>query len=212
MLLYNRYARRKSPFRSPPAERPMTTTPDITGPTDKSLLRRLSAGQGTAADDLYHRYAQRIRALARARLPQHVAARLDPDDVVQSVFRAFFENARQGLYQVPDGDTLWHLLAVVTVNKVRSLHAFHAAARRDARATVGWQEPDGNNPPDDLMVLAVRDVFDQLPEPERVAIELRVQGYEVAEIATRTGRSKRSVERSLQKARERLAGLLEPAA
>ncbi|HVK10826.1 MAG TPA: sigma-70 family RNA polymerase sigma factor [Gemmataceae bacterium] len=188
----------------------MNPTPESPTPTDKSLLRRLTAGQPRAADDLYHRYAERIRALARARLPQHVAARLDPDDVVQSVFRAFFESAKQGLYQVPDGETLWQLLAVVTVNKVRSLHAFHAAARRDARATVGWEETDGGGSDDDLMALAIRDVFERLPEPERVAIELRVEGYEVAEIATRTGRSKRSVERSLQKARERLAALLEP--
>jgi RNA polymerase sigma-70 factor, ECF subfamily len=187
----------------------MNPSSEPPAPTDKSLLRRLSAGQDTAADDLYHRYAERIRALARARLPQHVAARLDPDDVVQSVFRAFFENARQGLYQVPDGETLWQLLAVVTVNKVRSLHAFHAAARRDARATVGWEETDGSGETGDVMALAVRDVLEQLPEPERVAIELRVEGYEVAEIATRTGRSKRSVERSLQKARERLTALLE---
>jgi len=175
------------------------------------LLRRLAGGQETAADILYRRYADRIRALARARLPDHVHARLDPDDVVQSVFRAFFESARRGLYQVPDGETLWRLLAVVTVNKVRSLYAYHAAARRDARATVGWggdETSPTTDPETDLMELAVRDVLEQLPETERTAVELRLEGYEVAEIATRTGRSKRSVERSLQKARERLGELI----
>lgn len=186
-------------------------SPATESTSDRSLLRRLAGGQETAADILYRRYADRIRALARARLPDHVHARLDPDDVVQSVFRAFFESARRGLYQVPDGETLWRLLAVVTVNKVRSLYAYHAAARRDARATVGWggdETSPTTDPETDLMELAVRDVLEQLPETERTAVELRLEGYEVAEIATRTGRSKRSVERSLQKARERLGELI----
>src|SRR5207248_9809576 len=104
--------------------------------TDGSLLRRLADGQETAADALYRRYAARIRALARAKLPEHLTARMDAEDVVQSVFRAFFQSARRGLYQVIDGEGLWCLLAAVTVNKVRSLHAYHAAARRDARVTV----------------------------------------------------------------------------
>jgi RNA polymerase sigma factor (sigma-70 family) len=178
--------------------------------TDGSLLRRLAAGQDTAADALYRRYAARIRSLASARLPEQLTARADPDDVVQSVFRAFFTSARQGLYRVPDGETLWGLLAVVTVNKVRSLYEHHAAARRDARRTVPWGRADVPILESDLMEVAVRDVLDHLPPAERAAIELRLEGYEVAEIAGRCGRSKRAVERSLQKARKHLTELVGP--
>jgi len=180
--------------------------------TDGSLLRRIAAGQEPAADALYRRYAARIRSLARARLPAHLIARADPDDVVQSVFRAFFESAKRGLYQVPDGQSLWHLLVVVTVNKVRSLHAHHAAARRDARLTIAWDpaDVDPGAPDGDLMQLAVRDVLEHLPVAERAAIELRLEGYEVSEIAARTARSKRAVERSLQKARVHLMELIGP--
>ena len=190
-------------------DRPSDPTPST---TDGSLLRRLADGQEPAADVLYRRYAERIRSLARARLPAHVIARADPDDVVQSVFRAFFESARRGLYQVPDGQTLWHLLVVVTVNKVRSLHAHHSAARRDARLTIAWEasEVDRAAPGGDLMELAVRDILERLPAAERAAVELRLEGYEVSEIAGRTGRSKRSVERSLQKARAHLDELMGP--
>jgi RNA polymerase sigma-70 factor, ECF subfamily len=188
-----------------------TATPSASSKTDGSLLRHLAHGQEAAAAALYRRYAERIRALARAKFPDHLNNRVDPDDVVQSVFRAFFESARKGLYHVPDGDTLWSLLAVVTLNKVRSLHVFHAAARRDARATVDWTSDatQGDVENDSaLMELAVRDVLDHLPEPERIVVELRLEGYEVTEIAGRTGRSKRSVERSLQKAREHLGELM----
>jgi RNA polymerase sigma-70 factor, ECF subfamily len=180
--------------------------------TDGSLLRRLADGQDTAAAALFRRYADRIRALARAKLPTHLTPRTDPEDVVQSVFRVFFESARKGLYQVPDGQTLWNLLGVVTVNKVRALHTHHAAARRDARLTVAWG-PEADVPCEgetDLLEIAVRDVLEQLPTAERAAVELRLEGYEVAEIAGRVGRSKRAVERSLQKARERLTELMGP--
>src|SRR4051794_17070387 len=160
--------------------------------TDGSLLRRLADGQDTAAAALYGRYAERIRALARARLPEHITPRADPEDVVQSVFRVFFASARKGLYQVPDGQTLWNLLGVVTVNKVRALHAHHGAARRDARLTVAWG-PDATEiageAESDLLEIAIRDVLEQLPDPERLAVELRLEGYEVNEIAGRVGRS-----------------------
>jgi RNA polymerase sigma-70 factor (ECF subfamily) len=190
---------------------PISVPPAST--TDGSLLRRLAAGQVTAADALFRRYADRIRALARARLPDHLTPRADPDDVVQSVFRVFFESARKGLYQVPDGQTLWNLLGVVTVNKVRALHAHHGAARRDARLTVAWG-PETTDPIDpaatDLLEIAVRDVLEQLPAAERAAVELRLEGYDVTEIAGRVARSKRAVERSLQKAREHLTELMGP--
>lgn len=180
--------------------------------TDGSLLRRLAAGQENAADTLYRRYAERIRALARARLPEHLTARMDADDVVQSVFRAFFQSARRGLYQVLDGEGLWCLLAAVTVNKVRSLHTYHGATRRDARSTVPFEADQDDLPvlESSLMEVVVKDVLEHLPESERSAVEMRLEGYEVAEIANRTGRSKRSVERSLQKAREHLTELMGP--
>jgi hypothetical protein len=46
--------------------------------TDGSLLRRLADGQDTAAAALFRRYADRIRALARAKLPTHLTRRTDP--------------------------------------------------------------------------------------------------------------------------------------
>jgi RNA polymerase sigma-70 factor, ECF subfamily len=186
---------------------PAAATPST---TDQSLLRRLADGQETAADTLYRRYADRIRSLARSRLPEHLVARADADDVVQSVFRAFFASAKKGLYRVPDGETLWGLLAVVTVNKVRSLHDHHAAARRDSRVTVPFGRAEVAILESDLMEVAVRDVLEHLSAAERAAIELRLEGYEVSEIAGRCGRSKRAVERTLQKARTRLTELMGP--
>jgi DNA-directed RNA polymerase specialized sigma24 family protein len=59
-----------------------------------------------------------------------------------------------------------------------------------------------------LLEVMVEDVLGQLPAPHRELVELRIQGHEVAELARRTGRSKRTVERILQDVRNRLRQLL----
>jgi RNA polymerase sigma-70 factor (ECF subfamily) len=184
----------------------------MTEPPDGSdLLQRLRQGQEEAAAELYRLYAERIRALIRSRCSAFLASRLDPDDVLQSVFRAFFEAARRGVYRAPDADSLWSLLAVIALNKLRTVHAGHLAARRDVRAT----EP---LPPDgvvdsllapQLIEVEVRDVLEQLPPAVQAVARLRLNGYEVTEIAQRLQLSKRSVERLLQRCREHLNVLLD---
>src|SRR5947209_4592390 len=88
--------------------------------TDGSLMRRLAAGSESAARSLYARYVSRLRGLARARLSADVNARVDPEDIVQSVFRRFFHAARRGNYDAPNATDLWDLLLVITLNKIRS--------------------------------------------------------------------------------------------
>jgi DNA-directed RNA polymerase specialized sigma24 family protein len=59
-----------------------------------------------------------------------------------------------------------------------------------------------------LLEVCVEDVLGKLPDSHREMVELRIQGHEVAELARRTGRSKRTVERILQDVRSRLRQLL----
>src|SRR3954469_15267255 len=75
----------------------------LRSPSDHSLLARLRRGQQDAATQLYLRYAQRLRALVQARCSTQLAQRVEPDDIVQSVFRRFFQRAVQGDYDVPPG-------------------------------------------------------------------------------------------------------------
>lgn len=175
--------------------------------SDGSLLRRLRGGQQDAATELYLRYASRLRALVRGRCSSRLAQRLEPDDIVQSVFRRFFRRVVQGDYDVPPGEELWGLLLVIALNKVRSEEAFHRAAKRDVRL-VASDEPEPAATDDALLSLYVQDALARLPELHRQLAEWRVQGHDVAEIAAKAGRSKRTVERLLQDVRARLRQLL----
>ena len=60
-----------------------------------------------------------------------LASRVDPEDIVQSVFRSFFQRAITDAYSVPAGQDLWKLLLTIALNKVRSQGVYHRAAKRD---------------------------------------------------------------------------------
>jgi DNA-directed RNA polymerase specialized sigma24 family protein len=59
-----------------------------------------------------------------------------------------------------------------------------------------------------ILHLCVEDALGQLPALHRSMAELRIEGHEVAEIARQVGRSKRTVERTLQDVRTRLRQIL----
>ena len=184
--------------------------------TDSLLLRRFRGGEADAATELYLRYAERLRALAAGQASAALRRRVDPDDIVQSVFRTFFRRAALGQYEVPSGDDLWKLFLVIGLNKVRKAGAHHTAAKRDVRQTAGGAEYDravDATPGADEEALAalrltIAEVLDPLPPSHREIIDLRIAGHEVADIAASTGRSKRSVERILQEFRRQLHGCL----
>ena len=183
-------------------------------PSDHSLLRRLRLGNQDAATQLYLRYAQRLRALTQAKCSPDLAPRVDADDIVQSVFRTFFRRVAKGDYDVPDGDELWGLFLVIGLNKIRTVGAYHRAAKRDVRASSGAEALDqaaevaagGDATSLSILRMVIDEVLAGLSPAHRDIINLRIEGHEVAAIAERLGRSKRSVERILQGFREMLAG------
>ena len=182
--------------------------------SDRSLLRRFRAGEHDAATELYVRYAARLLALAGARTSPSLASRFDPEDVVQSVFRTFFRRAAAGLYEVPPGDELWQLFLVIALNKVRALSVHHKAKKRDVLRTSGSKvveafEGGTDETPLRILKLVLDEFLNELPDVQQRMIQLRIEGYEVSQIATETERSKRTVERVLQRFRQELSNLID---
>lgn len=184
-------------------------------PSDHTLLALLRGGDQEGATQLHARYVHRLRALVRANCSSKLAARLDADDVVQSVFRSFFRGAGAGVYDVPAGQDLWRLLLTIALNKVRAQGVFHHAAKRDVRQTCSLSLTDSalepSAPQDELaemfLHMFLEEALARLPEQHRAMMELRLQGHNVAVIARQSGRSKRTVERVLQQALAQLQTL-----
>lgn len=193
----------RSQLLPPPAASPSST--------DENLVRRYRAGDEAAATSIYLRYAHRLRALAREYCTGAYARRFDADDVVQSVFRTFFDGVRKRGYDVPPGGELWGLLMVLALNKFRNLVEYHRAGKRAVQHTTSVDDPDRHPvmAADESAAVFLRMVLDEqlegLPESNRAIVRLRIEGYEVAEIADQTGRSRRTVERVLQDFRTRLS-------
>jgi len=185
--------------------------------SDGTLLRRFQSGEDDAATAIYLRYAKRLQRLAASQTGVELAVRLDPEDVVQSVFRTFFRRAAEGHYEIPDGEELWKLFLVIALNKIRSLGQYHRAAKRDLKNTKNFSNIEpyvaSNDSPDEqaynVLRMTIDDVLKDLSESQREIIMLRIEGNHVNTIAETVGRAKRSVERVLQSFRETLSEQLE---
>jgi RNA polymerase sigma-70 factor (ECF subfamily) len=179
---------------------------------DQSLLDLWRAGNQDAARQLFDRYSERLVAVARRHIGQRVARRVDPEDVVQSVFRTFFRRVQSGELNLYDPDRLCALLARITINKALDQVSFHHAAKRnvnlDADSGSNDHDPVARLLDDEPSPESVNQFLDTLehflghfsPE-ERQVLEMRMQGFSVEEIARRLGTYDRKIYRILERAR-----------
>jgi RNA polymerase sigma-70 factor (ECF subfamily) len=195
----------------------IATCEAIDDPGDRSLLVELRNGNEKAAAQLYKRYVHRLKALAEKKTGKDLANRFDSEDVIQSVFRCFFERARNGLYDVPTGGDLWPLLLVIALQKVRAYGTHHRAGCRDVRREQESENQENvllasqrlkPEEPQSLLKLIAEETLEQLPALHRQVALWRLEGYGHQEIAEMAGRSKRTIERIFQECREILQQLL----
>lgn len=175
------------------------------------LLRRAAAGDETAETEIFERYVQRLTALARSRLATKLAARVDAEDIVMSAYRSFFMAARDGRFELHRGGDLWRLLVELTLHKLYRTAHYHLAQQR----SVEREQPSDNDSgqfrilagheptPQEALAAAeeLEAVLGKLDARDRQAIELRLQGYELAEIAEQLHCHERTVRRAVNAAR-----------
>lgn len=168
--------------------------------SDTELLSQLEAGQEEAATLLYHRYADRLVRLAGKHSAGSLANRFEAEDIVQSVFRTFFRRAATGHYKLPEGEEIWKLFLVISLNKIRKKAEFHHAAKRDVNRTqsIGDQQLVGEQTASLVLQLTIEELIARLPVQHQGVIRDRIKGFEVKEMADRNQLSRRSVERILQ--------------
>ncbi|MFP6765753.1 MAG: sigma-70 family RNA polymerase sigma factor [Planctomycetaceae bacterium] len=186
------------------------------------LLLDCQDGDESAAWTLYERYVKRLVGLARSRLSRKLTARVDAEDVVQSVYRSFFRNAQAGRYELEQSGDLWRLLASITVNKVRDQAKRHTQQKRtvDRESAINDSElpiesfgsliADEPSPEAAAMLIEeIGQVMTQLDKSQREILELRLQGHIVEDIAAAVHCSERTVRRKLDRIENFLTGRLE---
>src|SRR5262249_20848768 len=152
------------------------------------------------------------------RLPAALSAKVDAEDIIQSVFRSFFLRQADGRLAPENWDSLWTLLTVLTVRKCGHQVQHFRADRRDVRREAALQ-PSSDSAPDShavatdpapaeavLLAETLQQVLGDLRADQRPIVLLRLQGCSHREISAQIGCSERTVERVLKGVRSRLEG------
>jgi RNA polymerase sigma-70 factor (ECF subfamily) len=184
----------------------------------EDLKRRLQASDQDAAREVYHHFARRLIGLARERLGARLRAQVDPEDVVNSVFKSFFLRQAKGDFDLDNWDDLWTLLFVITLRKCGHQVEYFHAQRRDVRRQVSaTPDSDSSDPhlvafareptPQEALELAetVEALMRDLRPRERQVLEMTLQGgHSTAEISAAVQRTEHFVRLVLRRIRKTL--------
>ena len=180
-----------------------------------SLIRRVRAGDPTAAAELVERYLPAVRRVIRLKLRDSPLRRvLDSMDVCQGVFASFFIRAASGQYDLDRPGQLVRLLVVMARNKLVSESRTYYVARREptgldvdavfARLAAPEPSPSGRLAWKDLL----HEVRRRLTEDERRLADRRAEQWEWSAIAAEVGGTPDALRKRLARALDRVSNQL----
>jgi RNA polymerase sigma-70 factor (ECF subfamily) len=170
-------------------------------------------------------YREYLRLLARLLLRPLPRAEFDSSDLIQETLLKAHKNLEQfrGGSRAELAAWLRKILANTAKNALRKLGREHADRKRSLEAVLdessarleGLLASDQSSPTDHALrqeqVLRLADALAELPEDQRLAVELKhLQGWSVEAIMEHMGRSEASVAGLLRRGLKKLRELLEP--
>ena len=184
----------------------------------QQLIDRAREGDQNAIGDLYRLYEQRLHGAVRGRLGGRLKARMEPSDLVQSVWKDVLSGMHDFEYRGPDSFFHWLLTRVLW--KIGDKNRYFAARKRDPareRPLAGGAEGGAERQPvatdptpsraaaadeelDSLMRL-----LDRLPSAQRQVLVLRMRDERsFVEIGRMTGRSADAARKLYNRALKRI--------
>jgi RNA polymerase sigma-70 factor (ECF subfamily) len=160
------------------------------------FIRRIRAGDDQAARELVERFEPAVRREVRLGLKDpRLHSRFGWTDVCQSVLAGFCLRAASGQYDLEEPGQLMKFLVAMTRNKLANQARRHRAGRRDYRRLElrDPADPEGRAipQPSPSRMVAGRELLEdfrrRLSEEERALVDLRAQGCDWPDIATRLG-------------------------
>jgi RNA polymerase sigma factor (sigma-70 family) len=186
--------------------------------TFAEFINRIRAGDNQAARELVERYEPVVRREVRLRLrDQRLWRRFDWTDICQSVMASFFVRAAAGQYDLERADQLARLLVVMTRHKVAQQVRRNNAERRDYRRLEArdpaYLDARQGAVPTPSRLVAGRELLDEfrrrLSEDELRLADLRAEGCQWAEIATKVGGTAEALRKQFARAIDRIERQLE---
>lgn len=194
------------------------------------LLKRLRSGDDSAASAILERYEAQVRLVVRRCLPRVLRSRFDSQDIMQSVWRSFFQRLRgevveddHGVPQPPPGDPslvfgdstlLFAFLSRMAKNKVIDQYRRETAQKADIHreCTISGDDGPSLEPPSqgenpEEVVTAADELSHWrtlVPQNRRVLLDMKAYGLSSKEIGDQLGISERTVQRVFEDLRLRL--------
>jgi DNA-directed RNA polymerase specialized sigma24 family protein len=187
-------------------------------------ITQLGHGDQQAAEMLWQKYFDKLVRYARHKLDGMPRREADEEDVALSAMQSFCRGMTDGRFQeIGDRQDLWKLLLTLTARKACAQKRRHYAEKRGAGAvrgesvfgeaaadqsgTDGIGQVLGTEPTAELADMLAEDcrrLLDSLGDDtlRRVAL-WTLEGYSPPEIAEKLGCVRRSVERKLERVREK---------
>jgi RNA polymerase sigma-70 factor (ECF subfamily) len=169
------------------------------------------------------RFREYLHLLARLQLDARLQSKLDPSDVVQQTLIKAYNGREQfrGQTEAELAGWLRRILANTLTDAARKYrhevalgYSLEQAIDESSARLEAWLAGGGESPQDQVarqeQMLALAGALGQLPEDQRQVIEMHhLQGYFLADIAERLGRTEPAVAGLLRRGRKRLRELLE---
>jgi len=194
------------------------------------LLQRLKNGDDSAATLILDRYEAQVRLVVRRCLPRVLRSRFDSQDIMQSVWRSFFQRLRGEVVEddhavsqpapgdpslvVGDSSQLFAFLSRMAKNKVIDQYRRETTQKADIHRQCTISDENGHemDPPSSAespeeLVTAADELShwrSLVPQNRRVLLDMKAYGLSSKEIGDQLGISERTVQRVLEDLRHRL--------
>ena len=172
----------------------------MTIPSDRKLIQAVFAGENTAFEKLYDRYARLVRAICY----DSTRNLTDAQDLAQDVFMRAYEK----LDRLRNPDRFGKWLAGIARLRCKEWRRQRAQGR-DKHVGLSGVESVIANPSNDDRIEQLREMITALPEKERLALHtFYLQGQSADNARRIMGLSRSGFYRILDRARKRLEQLL----
>lgn len=193
-------------------------------------LAELGGGDAAAAQALWETYFAKLVRYARRKLQDLPRRTFDEEDIALSAMFSFCRGLEEGRFQrLGDRDDLWKLLVTITARKIYAQQRHTLRAKRGGgrvRGESALQRPGSGAEGDSglgdvlsdepspemahMLLENAQQLLDSLQDESLVTIaRLRLEGWSNEEIAARLGCVRRTVERKLERIREKWSRKME---
>jgi DNA-directed RNA polymerase specialized sigma24 family protein len=187
-------------------------------------IGKLSDGNDQAAQAIWNQYFERLTYFARKKFEQLPCRVADEEDVALSALNSLCRGAAAGRFpQLADRQDLWRILVTIAARKVYAQKRRQRTGKRgggkvrgesvflqaDGDDEAGIEQALGREPSPELAIMVAENcqrLLDSLEdETLRQIAQLKLEGYTNDEISQRLDCVPRTVERKLERIREKWA-------